>query len=79
MKLIFDEDVMKILQGDRKNFATNKEMAEYIGISEQYLSDIFRANRGFGKKILEYLELKQITELKISRLYLVLRICTERQ
>jgi transcriptional regulator with XRE-family HTH domain len=55
------EDLLKLLrekQGDR----TAKQLAEELGITPQYLSDVFLGKRDPGESILEGLGLKKSTK-----------------
>jgi hypothetical protein len=57
------EDIVKILKGIIKT-RSQKEFAEIIGISPQYLHDVINMRREPGKKILDYLGYEKVVMYK---------------
>lgn len=50
LDLVDEDELVRRLQDMRYQFSTDKEMAEHLGISSQYLHDVVNRRREIGMK-----------------------------
>ena len=60
MKNYSKQDVINLIKSECKKIGSQKKFAKHCGISQQYLSDIIKGNRGIGTKITRELKLTKI-------------------
>lgn len=59
--MIRASDVRDLIHDEIANFGSQKAVAERIGVSASYLSDVLLARREPGPKIADYFDLEPIT------------------